>query len=50
MFYDILTNVFFGEEKKGTRGNTRFKAFREEEKFLVIQTHGYTDNFVREAI
>ena len=47
MFYDILTSVFLEEGKKR---NTRFKAFREEEKVLVIQTHVCTDNFVREAI
>ena len=47
MFYDILTNVFLEERKKR---NTRFKAFREEEKVLVIQTHVCRDNFVREAI
>ena len=47
MFHDIRRNVFMEEEKKK---NTRFKAFREEEKVLAIQLKLCTDNFVREAI
>ena len=47
MFHDIRTNVFMEEEKNR---NTRFKAFREEEKVLAIQLKLCTDNFVREAI
>lgn len=35
---------------KKKKKNTRFKAFREEEKVLAIQLKLCTDNFVREAI